>query len=376
MIKLNKFTIDEVSEIFEKEGCVLVSSVYVNRSSKLEYICSCKNTASITLGSFLRGSRCSDCGKRKSIDARRKYTIEIVKEIFADNDCVLLEKTYINTQTPLKFICNCGNTSKIRLSDFLYGCRCQKCKSAKLREKYAYSLEEVKDIFLINGNVLLENEYINSSIKLKYICDCGKTDEKSLSKYQNGQRCAECGVRKSHLLRKKNYIEVYEYFSDQGCQLLDSEQDYISVNSPMNYLCNCGRQSKITFSNFKSGQRCYMCKIEKTSGENHHNWNPNLTDEDRERRRQYPEYHDWVKSVYSRDNYDCQNCGKHGGVLHAHHILNYADHRDIRTNLDNGITLCEQCHATFHKTYGYRNNNLEQLISYIPHLNLTYNVHH
>jgi len=33
----------------------------------------------------------------------------------------------------------------------------------------------------------------------------------------------------------------------------------------------------------------------------------------------------------------------------------------IRFAIDNGITLCKECHQSFHKKYGKKNNTKEQL---------------
>lgn len=72
--------------------------------------------------------------------------------------------------------------------------------------------------------------------------------------------------------------------------------------------------------------------------------------------RKYPEYVDWRKKVFERDNYKCQKCGVRGGDLNAHHILSYKDHPSERINIQNGITLCEKCHKKQHsqddKIYG------------------------
>jgi hypothetical protein len=61
---------------------------------------------------------------------------------------------------------------------------------------------------------------------------------------------------------------------------------------------------------------------------------------------------------------------KKGGSLNAHHIENYSSNPDKRTDVNNGITLCEKCHSvnfegSFHNTYGTWNNSKKQLIRFI-----------
>lgn len=60
--------------------------------------------------------------------------------------------------------------------------------------------------------------------------------------------------------------------------------------------------------------------------------------------RNYAEYLDWRKSVYTRDNYACQVCDTRGCRLVAHHILPYAKYPEYRHEPENGITLCRPCH--------------------------------
>ena len=57
----------------------------------------------------------------------------------------------------------------------------------------------------------------------------------------------------------------------------------------------------------------------------------------------------WRVRVFERDNYTCQDCGKIGGELNSHHIKPFATHKNLRTELDNGITLCKTCHIKAHK---------------------------
>lgn len=56
----------------------------------------------------------------------------------------------------------------------------------------------------------------------------------------------------------------------------------------------------------------------------------------------------WRKLVFARDYWECQGCGHHGGVLHAHHIKSFKEYPELRFELSNGVTLCELCHKQVH----------------------------
>lgn len=98
------------------------------------------------------------------------------------------------------------------------------------------------------------------------------------------------------------------------------------------------------------------------TGAIHQNYNPNLSDEEREIQRNTLDNTKWRSSVYIRDGYKCIICGdKKGGNLIAHHILNWSKCKNSRYDVNNGITMCEECHKAFHGIYGYNDNNMYQL---------------
>ena len=53
---------------------------------------------------------------------------------------------------------------------------------------------------------------------------------------------------------------------------------------------------------------------------------------------------EWRNAVYKRDDYTCQDCQIKGKRLNAHHIKGFKDYPELRFDLDNGITLCVDCH--------------------------------
>lgn len=63
--------------------------------------------------------------------------------------------------------------------------------------------------------------------------------------------------------------------------------------------------------------------------------------------RNSPQYRNWRTEVLKRDNFTCQKCGKRG-ALHVHHIKHWADNVKYRFDVENGITLCKDCHLAEH----------------------------
>lgn len=88
------------------------------------------------------------------------------------------------------------------------------------------------------------------------------------------------------------------------------------------------------------------------------------TDESK-RARTSTQYKTWREAVYRRDDYTCKKCGKKGGYLHPHHVVNFAEAPELRYTVENGITFCVADHRLFHRTYGSKNNTSEQVAEFV-----------
>lgn len=67
--------------------------------------------------------------------------------------------------------------------------------------------------------------------------------------------------------------------------------------------------------------------------------------------RESPEYLAWKMAVHERDGYKCVLCGAED-ILHAHHIKPGSKYAELRYDVDNGETLCAECHRKEHRKGG------------------------
>ena len=113
------------------------------------------------------------------------------------------------------------------------------------------------------------------------------------------------------------------------------------------------QETKIKIKNGHLGKHNWWVK----SGEKNPNWKGGITKIDRLCRRM-KEYIQWRSDVFTRDSWTCKTCSKNGCYVTAHHIKgvnkiirennikNIIEARNCKEmwNLNNGITLCEDCH--------------------------------
>jgi hypothetical protein len=105
------------------------------------------------------------------------------------------------------------------------------------------------------------------------------------------------------------------------------------------------------------------------SRENHYNWKGGVTTLYMQIRQCF-EYRQWRSDVFSRDNYTCVVCGDNrGGNLNADHIKHFSvilQQYDIKLledaifceelwDINNGRTLCQECHIQSHASEKIKN---------------------
>ena len=101
------------------------------------------------------------------------------------------------------------------------------------------------------------------------------------------------------------------------------------------------------YANSQKGRKstCYWLGKKRLhmQGEKHWFWKSGITEENH-LIRQSPEYKNWRRSVYIRDEYTCQECGEKHIDIVAHHLKSFSKFPELRFDVNNGIVLCRKCH--------------------------------
>lgn len=314
---------------------------------------------------------------RESVSEKLRLSFEDVKKMYLDNNCVLLseEAEYKNISSKLKFRCSCGNEESKTIRSFRYN-KPMCCECVRENVRYIQSIKAGNDLESIqeicdknNIKLLTIKKYYHPTDIIDYICSCGNIASRSIKYFKINNLCNDCKLTKE---AKETYFEVKKYIENTGCKLLTSYQDYQDKKSLIKILCTCGDifETRFILFKFENKIQCTKCGIKLRSGKNAPRWKGGITTEN-EKIRKSEEYKNWRISVFERDNFICQCCNDDtGGNLQAHHIENFINNEDLRFSIDNGITMCENCHnpsimGSFHNIYGTFNNNVEQLNEYI-----------
>ena len=237
------------------------------------------------------------------------------------------------------------------------------------------------DYCLVNIREIPYVEYINhceNNITHKYACKkCtgDKIIESNILNYGTSSIKIRSQMQGFNIGRNKldvNIINKYFIIKDYLPQF--SANDYEGSIQKLPYIClkhiYFGVQY-VTYSNLiGKNNNCKCCSNSAKSGENSPSWKGGISSEG-DVIRHSEEYKIWREEVFQRDNYTCQCCrGNLGHNLCAHHINNFSSNKELRFDINNGITLCNECHnpralGSFHNIYGTRNNTIEQLKEYI-----------
>jgi len=316
-----------------------------------------------------------------------KLNIEFVKKQFEKEDYILLTNEYINNKQKLNYICSVGHEHSISWNNWQKNARCPYCAG-----QGKPTIESIRSEFEKEKYILLSKKYVNSEIKLKYICSNGHRNSISWNSWRHGSRCAYCVgniklnidfikkefEKEKYILLTKKYInnnQKLNYICPMGhthkiswikwrsgcrcpyCSGLNKltiefvkkkfEKDnyklltktYKNSHSKLEYICPNGHKGSIKWGNWQQGKRCIVCYKLNNFGPNNPSWKGGISCE--------PYCQDWTKEfkdfIKKRDGYKCLNpdCWGVSKRLTVHHI----DYNKKNCEPQNLITLCNSCNS-------------------------------
>lgn len=169
--------------------------------------------------------------------------------------------------------------------------------------------------------------------------------------------CKECNAKFIvHILRKESakFCNIKCYANWASKNRRGENHPNFNINSKIRVICKYCKQEyniykyKKNRSNFCSVKCLHNWQSEFMVKKKRYNYKGGYS---KRRKEGYflQKYRNWRSSVFERDMYTCQECGKMGCYIEAHHIFSWKDYPELRFNLDNGKTLCLQCHKQKHK---------------------------
>lgn len=301
---------------------------------------------------------------------RKRYTTDFIKEeIKKLNPKLKLLNEYKTSKSKLKFLCECGEVFEKNWTKIKESPRCKKCGYKAGSKKLSLNIKQLNEKLEKMNFVFISGDYKNAYSDIEVMCIVhNNTFHTKYSKLLKGYGCVECAKESFY---QKRSLDIHKITTDlkrinPTLKILD--KTYKNNKAKINVECEvCGYKFQSNWSKLKIGRGCKQCAYKKRIGAGNPSYNPNLTDEERSMRRLYLRGESMIKfreGVFKRDNYTCQICKKRGNKLNAHHLNGYHWFLEGRYDVNNGVTLCENCHKKFHDKYGKKDNTLKQFMEF------------
>lgn len=262
------------------------------------------------------------------------------------------------------------------LRSHILGHGCFKCVSDENRLRFSHNKEKFieKAIKIHDAKYdYSDSIYINDRSKIKIKCNkCKNIFEQSVNAHLRGQGCRICSTFK---ITFKNRERFKEFFIKRAREIHGekydySEIEYLGKKIAIKIFCKkCQKYFNQVPANHLNKSGCIRCGKCRRGPENPC-WKSDIPLEDRINKRgsvRNLQYEEWRNLVYKRDNYICQITGLRG-KMEAHHIFSWNKYRDLRFDINNGITIIKEIHKLFHIIYGRGNNTKEQFEEFTKYI--------
>lgn len=196
-----KLKIKYIKSLFEEEDYILLTKVYKGCKQKLKYICPKGHRGAIRWSNWRQGKRCLQCS------GNVKKTIDLIKNVVAEEKYTILSTKYINAHSKLYVECPKGHRYYVTWNNWRNGRRCSSCTSAvsKWESEVKKYVESLNVVFLSNSQEVLVNEFTGKKMELDlWFPQLNRAIECNGIYWHSAEKAVKRDEIKSALCKKKN----------------------------------------------------------------------------------------------------------------------------------------------------------------------------
>lgn len=257
-----KYTFDDVKNIVENKGFVLLSTEYYGHGNKLKFMCTKEHEFEQTLQCFIKSKDCKICSKlkvKKLLIDRSKNKIhshEYIKNEIEKTGCKLISE-YHHCREPLRIICPKNHEFEQSWSNFKAGHECQICSRSMTNLNLTRSELSEDDVkkYLLTFNFILLTKYEKTSKKILIQCNaCKDLWDVRLNSFKKTPHCPKCdNIQPNH-----SVTDIKNILYNRNVELLS--EIYTNNKTHLDVKCLiCSNIWKATFGCLLQCENCPKC---------------------------------------------------------------------------------------------------------------------
>jgi hypothetical protein len=245
--------LQEMQQLAMARGGVCLSKRYVDNKTKLRWRCAKGHEWSAIPSSVKRGHWCLICGNERQ-GHLKAYTIDMMHKIAAERGGKCLSEVYKNNLTRLRWRCKHGHEweavpgSIVGTKNFK-GTWCPICVGKLPKDS---ALQELKNLAVSRGGMLLSKRYQNARAHLRWQCAKGHEWKAVSDAVKRGGWCPVCAG--SFPLNIGQMRKAAHGFG--GCCL---SKKYINVDTHLRWRCSEGHEWDAKPYHVLTGHWCPIC---------------------------------------------------------------------------------------------------------------------
>lgn len=246
--------LEELRNLARAKGGECLSTVYINKDTKLSWRCSEGHEWEMPAGAVRNsGQWCPRCGIKRRSDAQR-LSIDDMHALAHSRGGLFVSDRYEGANTKHRWRCAEGHEWEALPTNIKRGSWCPICAGHA-----PLTLEELRSIAVAKGGLCLSDRYLGTDKKLRW--RCSRSHEFEATPYHikhKNQWCPICAVKLSALKRRLTIDEMKVLAQSRGGSCLSDQ--YFGNDKKLKWKCAEGHIWEATPHAIKdNGQWCPQC---------------------------------------------------------------------------------------------------------------------